>query len=686
MFLIIALAGNQNCGKTTLFNRLTASRRKVGNWPGVTVEKITGRVRSGWLPPESDPVQVVDLPGVYSLSAFSPEEDITCGYLYNEPPDVIINVVDAVHLERNLFLTLQLLELGLPVVLALNMIDELHARGGLLDSGLLEELLGTAVVPVCARSGEGLPMLMKRVMEAQRENRIPPACFRCSGDAEKTLGELLELLRDEATPATASGSIHSLYRRAVRLMEEDRYDPGAVVQPDGVDGKIRQKAAQTLCRLEARTGMSPSVALVAGRYQYLERVTGLCLGKKTMPPLARRLDGVLLSGPWSLPALTLVIAGLFFLSFGVPGRFLTEAFTSLLETWGELLLNRLVGAGVAPGLIQMIEAVFLRGVFGVLSFLPSLLILLLLLDLLEDSGYLARAAVLMDRPLRRVGLDGLSLIPLITGFGCTVPAAISARSLKGRRKRILTVLLTPLMSCSAKIPVYVMIAGAFFPARQPVVLGTLYMLGILLAVLIGSLLNETGQKTCGEPFLVEMPDYHIPSLANALGNALRKCKEFSVRTFSVILFASLMIWLLNGYTFALRPAPVPQNSILGVVSGWVAPLLRPCGFGTGEAVAALFTGLLAKESIVSTLAVLVGAPTVGQTGISGLQSIFPDALSAFSFLVFVLLYPPCAAAVSAIRREVNDLRLVAAAFAGQLLLAWTVSMLIYQLGSLFLAG
>ncbi len=676
MFLNIALAGNQNCGKTTLFNLLTGSRRKVGNWPGVTVEKITGPVRPDWLPPDAASVQVVDLPGVYSLSAFSPEEDVTCRYLHSEPPDVIINVVDAVHLERNLYLTLQLLMLGVPVVIALNMMDELRTRGGELDSGLLESLLGTAVVPVCARSGEGIPALMKRAVEAHRERRIPPACFRCLGEAERTLRELLGLLRQE--PAAATGSVQPLYRRAVMLMEESRYTPEATEQPEGPDGEILQKTAQAFRRLEARTGLSPSAALASGRYRYLEQLAERCLKQKPQPPKVRRLDGLLLSSPWSLLVLTVVLTGLFFLPFGFPGRFFTETFTGLLEAWAGLLLKGLTAAGVSSGLVQLMDDVFFRGVFSVLSFLPSLLILLFLLDLLEDSGYLARAAVLMDRPLRRVGLDGRSLIPLITGFGCTVPAAISARGLKGERQRILTILLTPLMSCSAKIPVYVMIAGAFFPARQPVVLGSLYLLGILLAALLGSLLGKSAGDASDEPFLVEMPDYHAPSLSNALGNALRKCKEFALRTFSVILFASLTIWLLNGYTFALRPAAAPQSSMLGVISGWLAPLLRPCGFGTGEAVAALLTGLLAKESIVSTLAVLAG----GQTGISGLQAVFPNALSAFSFLVFVLLYPPCAAAMSAIRREVNRLSLVAAAFAGQLLLAWTVSMLIYQLGSL----
>lgn len=694
--MIIALAGNQNCGKTTLFNKLTGARRKVGNWPGVTVEKVTGPVLARWLPGDGE-AEVVDLPGAYSLSAFSPEEGITAGYLRHTPPDVIVNVVDAVHLERSLYLTLQLLELGLPVVVALNLMDELRARGGALDPGLLEGLLGVDVVPVCARSGEGLPLLMRRTMENGRAGRLPPARIRCCGEAGKTMQELRQLLKAGMRPDDSCGNPavgadpHWLYRQAAALMESDGR---SLLRPEGTSGpepddpcspvtaEDQIRISEALRRLESRTGLPPSAALASGRYRYIESLTARCLKQPTSTRLARKLDEILLGSPWSLPVLAGVLVAVFLLSFGWPGRILTEAFTGLLQTGADALLKWLAQIGTAPGLLRLTGDVFLRGVFSVLSFLPSLMILLFLLALLEDSGYLARAAVLMDRPMRCAGLSGRSLIPFVTGFGCTVPAALSARSIRSGPQRILTILLTPLMSCSAKIPVYAMICSAFFPARQSLVVAALYLLGILLAALIGCLIRRAArQPRQSEALLLEVPDYRIPSLKNALREALGQSKGFALRTFSVILMASLAIWLLNGYTFALRPANGLENSMLGVLSGWIAPLLRPCGFGRGEAVAALLTGLLAKESIISTLAVL-SASSAAPSVLSGLEAIFPDSRSAMAFLVFVLLYPPCAAAMSAIRREVNSTRLAAAAFAGQLLLAWTLSMTIYQLSGL----
>lgn len=587
-----------------MFNRLTGAHQHVGNWPGVTVEKKSGALLPCWFRTMEAAPEVVDLPGVYSLAPFSQEEQITRRFLLDEPPDVIINVVDATHLERNLSLTLQLLQLNCPVVLALNMMDELQRNGGRVQVSVLEKELGIPVVPVCARSGQGVDALMRKALQAAEQVSLP--------------------------------------------------------------AKQRRTTA----------GMSSAV----GRYRYLEGLVAACL--ETGTGRSYRLDAVLVYSPWAIPVLLGCLTFVFLTSFGWPGQLLTERFSALLQWAIDWLSRFLVRAGVAVELRNLLTKGLLPGICTVLSFLPPLMLLMFQLNLLEESGYLPRAAFLMDRPLRAIGLSGRSLFPFLMGFGCSVPAALCARGLRNHRERCRTVALIPLMSCGAKLPVYVLLSRAFFPKHAMWVLLCLYLLGILLAVLAGCLAKRFALSNDEEPFLLELPPYRIPSLGNALRELWQKCREFLSRTFTVILLATMAVWVLGNHNFALQPVRTLEDSMLGTAAGWLSLFIRPCGFGNAAAVTALLTGLLAKENIVSTLAVLTGSGV----SLAGLQSVFPSGLSAFSFLVFVLLYPPCAAATVTISRELGKPRYGTAVYGAYLLLAWTVSASVYQMGSLLGLG
>lgn len=646
--MIVALVGNQNCGKTTLYNRLTGARQQVGNWPGVTVSKHSADLLQMWQHSCSQPVRVVDLPGTYSLSAFSRDEDVTRHFLLETPPDVIVNVVDAVHLERNLYLTLQLLSLGIPVVVALNMLDSLHICGGQVDPAALARKLKAPVIPICAKGGQGIVALIKSLEVAK-----PPAgTVLFSGKAGRTLEMLMSLLP----------------QRRYALFAFDGDNALASLVPD----TLRQQIDISLHKLEAQTGLSPAEALATEGYRALQSLLAGCWKPGDIPPAAFRAERLLAGSGWSVPFLAAAMALVFWLAFGSPGSMLTDVLAGLMARFTDSVKLRLQVSGAVPWLAELLTEGILPGIGSVIGFLPALLVMLLLMDLLEDSGYLARAAFLMDRPLRWMGIGGRSLFSLMLGFGCTVPAVLSTRGIRNERERRLTIFFAPLMSCSAKLPVYALLAHAFFPQMAALAIAGVYLTGLALAVLLGRLSVRKEQEQAA--FLLELPPLRIPSVGNALRQTMQHCREFLGRVFSLVVLSSVVVWLLSSLTPGLARAVALEQSILGHLSGWLAPLLAPCGFGSREAAAALVTGVLAKESILSTLAVLAGS--------RGAAGVFSSPLAAVSFLLFVLLYPPCIAALQTIRKELNDPRLALCWVLGRLLAAWGISMLVFQAGSL----
>ena len=667
MAYVFALVGNQNSGKTTLFNRLTGASQHVGNWPGVTVERKTGALLSAYRAGR-EAAEIVDLPGIYSLSPYTPEEVIARDYIALKRPDAVINIVDATNLERNLYLTLQLRELGAPVVVALNMMDEARRRGDLLDIAGLAAALGTAVYPICARNGEGVAALMRGALQAAREKTPPQARRLFSPALEKALGEIQELIAAQ----TSARGLPARYA-AEKLLEGDARTEAQLE----LNAAARQAVAEAAKRAERRLGQEGAALLANGRYAFLESTLTRLLRRGGENGLTQRLDALTLHRVLALPLFFLLLFAVFFLAFGPPGAAAAQGFSALVEAALSQAALGLARLPLAPWVQALLTEGVLSGVGGVLSFLPTLLLLFLLLSLLEDSGYMARAAFLMDRPLRRLGLSGASLIPLLMGFGCTVPAALSARILPSSRDRRLTVLLTPFISCGAKAPVYALFAQAFFPGRGLFLLCGLYGLGVLLGAAAAWILNRTAFRGEAAPFLMELPVYRLPSL-RSVGRQL--AEDFFRRAFGVILAASVFIWLLQRYTPALAPAQTLEESLLGRAGALLAPLFTPLGFGAAGPVTALLSGLLAKESIVSTLSVL--ARREGGALAAALGGYFSSPAAALSFLVFVLLYPPCAAACAAMRRELGKKRLLMAL--GQAGIAWAAAFAAYRLGLLLM--
>ncbi len=589
--MILALAGNPNCGKTTLFNTLTGANQHVGNWPGVTVEQKQGTLVDR---PE---VAVIDLPGLYSLNAYTPEEEVARDYLLHERPQAVINIVDATVLERSLYLTLQMLERGIPVVLALNMMDEVRAQGDVIDAQILSGELGIPVVPICARKGEGIDKLIDAALH-----------LRPVRGSRRILPE---------TEMDASDAAAKRYRRIEEILQR------AVVQ-----GERRRT-------------------------------------------LSDRIDAVVLHPVLAYPVFALAMLLVFWLPFGPVGECLQQLMTSCLAGIQAWLSGWLVRMAASAWLHDLIIDGIFAGVGSLLPFLPVILLLFLCLSLLEDSGYMARCAWIMDRPLRAMGLAGGSFIPLLLGFGCTVPAVMATRSIKEEKQRRLTVLLTPMMSCGAKTPVYTLLVSAFFPKKAFWAVICLYAGGIVLAAVVGRFLRGTPVSGESSSFVMEWPAYRMPTVRNALHNVAHRAGDFVKRAFSVILLASVLIWVLRSFTFSLRPAMGMESSMLGVLAGWFTPVFTPLGFGSLAAVTALLCGLLAKENIVGTLMVLAGS-----TGLSGA---FSGQAGAAAFLTFVLLYSPCVAALAAIRRELGNWRWAMLAALGQTGLAWFCSWIVFRL-------
>ena len=690
-----ALAGNQNSGKTTLFNVLTGSNQHVGNWPGVTVEQKTGLLihhhhgsdahfglpafggKRRMQEAENSDVKIVDLPGIYSLSPFSMEEIVSRNFITLEKPDVVVNIVDATNLERNLYLTLQLLQLGTPMVVALNMMDEVRAHGDVIHLDVLQKELGVPVVAICARKGEGIDELVRLAMDAAEGHRVPPALDICGGAPHKALHAIAHLIEAKAQAA----GLTSRYA-ATKLLEGDE----PMQEMLKVSDEEKHIIEEILVEMEEACGMERAAVMADLRYTFIEKLLARAVVRHDMDPdrlsLSDRVDRVLTHPVLAIPLFILAMLLVFWITFGPFGTWVSDGFGNLVNAGIGMIGDWLGSAGVASWLQALVVDGVLTGVGSVLSFMPTIVILFMCLSILEDSGYMARAAFLMDKPLRKIGLNGRSFIPMIMGFGCTVPAVMSARSMSSRRDRRFTILLTPFMSCGAKVPVYALFAKAFFSDNLVLVMSCLYLGGILIAIMAGLILKRLLFHGDAAPFIMELPAYRLPTPRNVLRNMWDKAKDFIQRAFTVIFLATVIVWFLQSFTFRFESAATVQESMLGVIAGAIAPVFRPLGFGSVEAATAILTGVMAKESVVSTLAVLAGVDIESGAMLTALHGVFPSVAAAMAFLTFVLLYMPCVAAFAAMKRELESRAWGISAVIGQTCIAWIFAFLVYHVALL----
>ena len=666
--MLLALMGNQNCGKTTVFNQLTGSNQHVGNFPGVTVDKKEGKIRG------RKDATVVDLPGIYSLSPYTPEEVVSRNFLLQEHPDGIINVVDATTIERNLYLTLQLLELDMPMVIALNMMDEVKENGDSIDVKALESALGVPVVPIAASKNQGMDELAQRVLAMGRTKQRPTRHHVCGGPMQQAL--------DEAAAVVAGnvrGTAYSPMFAAVKLIERDPLARDAL----GVTPEQQERIEVIAQRMERVMDTDRDAALADMRYTYIEALCGKAVRRAGQSKAQHRsevLDRILTHRVLSLPIFFGIMFLIFYITFGSLGAWLGEVFAGGIGVLMELTNGWLTGIGVAEWLRSLIVDGVMQGVGSVFSFLPTILLLFFFLSLLEDSGYMARVAFVMDRLLHRLGLSGRSIVPMLIGFGCSVPALMATRTLPSERDRKMTIRLIPFMSCSAKLPIYAMFTQAFFPQHRAVVMIVLYVLGIVLAVLAALVLKRTAFK--GEPatFVMELPAYRIPTPRNMFLHMWDKAWDFIQRAFTIIFVASVVIWVLQTFSWSFTMVDQASHSILASIGSLLAPLFVPLGFGQWQASTALLAGLSAKEAVVSTFSILMGTSSDAALA-AGLQTLFTP-LQAFSFLAFTLLYMPCVAALAAARRELGSGWAAAKVMLAQTGVAWCVALVIYQGGRL----
>jgi len=664
--LTFALAGNQNCGKTTLFNQLTGSNQHVGNFPGVTVDRKSGVIRG-----HSDTL-VTDLPGIYSLSPYSAEEIVSRQFILEEKPVGIINIVDATNIERNLYLTLQLLELGVPTVLALNMMDEVRGNGGSIRVNEMEQLLGIPVVPISASRGEGIAELVDHALHVARYQERPGRLDFCDehehgGSVHRCLHGIMHLIEDHAAAAGIP-----LRFAASKLAEGDPMVTEALKLSDNE----REMIEHIIVQMETERGVDRAAAIADMRFDFIHALCGQTVVKPRESRehmRSRAVDRVLTGRYTAIPAFILIMALIFYLTFNVVGAWLQSLLESGIEQLTAAVDAALVSASVNPVIRSLlIDGVF-AGVGTVLSFLPIIVVLFFFLSMLEDSGYMARVAFVTDKLLRKIGLSGRSIVPLLIGFGCSVPAVMATRTLSSERDRKMTILLTPFMSCPAKIPIYSFFAAAFFPGRGGLIMVCLYLFGILTGILIALLSKSTVFRGEPVPFVMELPNYRLPGAKNVLHLLWDKARDFLQRAFTVIFLASIVVWFLQSFDFRLNLVDDPQRSILAALAGVLSPVFSLQGFGDWRIVTALIAGFLAKESVVSTLSVLIGTAAV---------SSFLTPVSAVSLLVFCLLYTPCVAAVASIRRELG--RVWASGIVVlQCVVAWVMALLVYAVGSLF---
>ena len=668
--MIFALAGNQNCGKTTLFNQLTGSNQHVGNFPGVTVDQKIGEIRG-----QKD-CSVVDLPGIYSIRPYTSEEIVTRDFILNEKPDGIINIVDATNIERNLYLTLQLIEMNIPMVLALNMMDEMRNNGGTVDISRMSEELGIPVVPISAIKNEGIEELLQTALHVARNRQYPQIYDFCpSGPVHRCIHSVCHQIEDHAEKAGISVRF-----AATKLIEGDP----SIAEKLSLDQNELELIEHSIIQMEEEHGMDRNAALADMRYDFIEKVCGATVIKPQESKEHLRsvkIDSVLTNKYLAIPIFIVVMFLVFYLTFNVFGAFLSDLLAAGIDWVTAVVDKALTAYGINPVVHSLlIDGVF-AGVGSVLSFLPIIVVLFFFLSILEDSGYMARVAFVMDKPLRKIGLSGRSFVPMLIGFGCTVPAVMATRTLSSERDRNMTIMLTPFMSCSAKIPIYTVFAAAFFPGKEALVMILLYAAGIIVGIISALVLNHTAFRGNPIPFVMELPNYRFPSAKSVFQLMWDKAKDFIQRAFTVIFVATIIIWFLQTFDTRLNVVADSSNSLLALVGRWIAPVFAPLGFSDWRVSTALITGFTAKEAVVSTLSVLTGTAT---SNLSAVLSDMFSGVSVVSFLVFTLLYTPCVAAIAAVKREMGSGLKAALVVVLQCLVAWVVALLVYQVGGLLL--
>jgi len=666
--VIFALAGNQNSGKTTLFNQLTGSNQHVGNFPGVTVEQKSGEIIG------HKGVTIVDLPGIYSLSPYTKEEIVTRDFLLKQRPDAIINIVDATNIERNLYLTLQLIELQIPMVLALNMMDEVQRSGGSIDVELLEETLGIPVASISALKKQGINELVEKVIATAEERRRPARVDFCAGAVHRAIHAIAHLVEDHTDRLKIPRQF-----AAAKLVEGDE----PMLQNLRVSENERDMIEHAAAEMEAELGTDREAALADMRYQFIEDVCRSCVVKAEVSREFKRsvwLDTLLTHRVLAIPTFLALMLAVFWLTFDLIGSRLSEWLVWAVEGLSAATDGALTAYGLSPIAHSLIIDGVFAGVGAVLSFLPYIITLFFFLSLLEDSGYMARVAYVMDKPLRKIGLSGRSFVPMLMGFGCTVPAIMATRTLPSERDRKMTILLTPFMSCSAKLPIYALFTAAFFPEYPALVMIGLYVTGILLGIASGVLMKNTVYKGASVPFVMELPNYRFPSPKTVLLLLWQRAKDFIERACTVILIATIVVWFLQRFDMRLNAVSDSAESMLAWIGRWISGAFAPLGFTNWHVSTALITGFTAKEAVISTLAVLTGA---GVAELQGVLSFLFTPLSALSFLMFTLLYTPCVAAVATARRELGSLRGALFVVLYQTGIAWAAAFCVYQIGRLF---
>ena len=663
--MIIALVGNQNCGKTTLFNQLTGSNQHVGNFPGVTVDQRMGEIRG-----QKD-CTVVDLPGIYSIRPYTNEEIVTRDFILNEKPDGILNIVDATNIERNLYLTLQLLELRIPMVLALNMMDEVRNNGGSIAIRDLAQRLGIPVVPISAAHNEGVGELVQTLLKTVRDKNRPTVYDFCpAGPVHRCIHSVTHQIEDHADKAGISARF-----AATKLIEEDP----EIIERLRLDQNEIEAIEHAVVQMEEEHGMDRQAALAEMRYDFIEQVCSQTVVRCQESREHRRsekIDSILTHRVMAIPIFIGIMLLVFWLTFNVIGSFLSDLLEMGIGALTNLVDRELTAYGINPVVHSLVVDGIFAGVGSVLSFLPIIVTLFFFLSILEDTGYMARIAFVMDKLLRKIGLSGRSIVPLLIGFGCSVPAVMATRTLSSERDRRMTILLTPFMSCSAKIPIYGFFAAAFFAHGQALVMIGMYLLGIVVAVIVALILDRTAFRGNPVPFVMELPNYRFPSLRSVLLLMWDKAKDFLQRAFTVIFVATVIIWFLQTFDAHLNVVSDSAQSLLAAIGRLISPVFVPLGFADWRVSTALLSGLIAKESVVSTLGVLLGTSTA-----AGLQGLFTP-VSAVSFLAFTLLYTPCVAAIAAIRREMGSSLRAAGVVVLQCVIAWIVAFVVYQIALL----